>query len=77
MQGSDLRLGLHGLWDALGVAERDDAPSLLRIRRVSDLSQLSPQNHKHYIVICISGVSEILVTITVTTDSYTREMGVR
>ena len=29
--------------------------------------------HKHYIVTCLSGVCQVLVTITVTTDSYTRE----
>ena len=38
--------------------------------------QLSPQKHKHYIVICLHGVCEVIVTIvtiTVTTESYTRE----
>ena len=41
------------------------------VRSVSDLSQLSPQKHKRYIVICLSGVCEVIVTITVISDSYT------
>ena len=55
------------------LCSRDESHSFAKW--VSDLSQLSPQKHKHYIVMCINGVCEVLVTITVTTNLCTK--GVR
>ena len=33
--------------------------------------------HMHYIMTCLNGDCVVLVTIAVTTDSYTREIGIR
>ena len=43
------------------------------VRWVSEIVTALSTRHIHYIMTCLSGDCVVLVTITVTTDSYTKE----
>ena len=47
--------------------------SKMGVRWVSDIVTALSTRHIHYIMTCLSGDCVVLVTITVTTDSYTKE----